>query len=120
MPLRSANSGEARGARGSDPARYNPAACRMPLGVNIAQLRALATSERAVLARSHHVEHATRAAGGGRPGVRIAAAVAMARQAPAESPAITILELGCVATSQRYASVASSTAAGNGYSGASR
>ncbi len=66
-------------------------------------------------------EMATAAAGMGKPASRAATSIATVKPPPAESPAIAI-EPGAIPwlSSARYPDTASSTAAGNGFSGASR
>src|SRR5882757_4515975 len=93
-PARSAYRGEARGSRALAPARYIAAASRMPRGVNMAQLLALASTESPVTARSEYGEKATMAFGGVHPLSRTPTAVAMASPAPAESPASTMAACG--------------------------
>jgi hypothetical protein len=69
--------------------------------------------------RSIHGEMQTPAAGKDNPASRNEIIRAIVKPAPAESPATTIFEASIPESSnQRYAEIVSSTAAGNGFSGA--
>jgi hypothetical protein len=120
-PARLANTGAASGCLGLPEPRYQPAISSRPAREHSMSRLAWVVIVSPLQVRSAHADSVTMPAGREIPRSRKAMAVASARPPPAESPTIAALAgVTPEPSSHRHAEMASSTAAGNGCSGAKR